>query len=149
MRVTEVIRKEAKFERILTIIVFILILFFLLYVVNETNVIDSNIEKNKFITVGRVYKYEEGMKGKKIYLYEYYYKGQIFDKTSNEGNIENGRCLERFFIVNLSTKNPEYSKIFLNQEVKDTAEILKAGFSIKDLSPAAASVPLLRINKIK
>lgn len=133
MRVTDVIRKETKFERILTIIAFILILFFLMYVINETNAIDSNIEKNKFITVGRVYKYEEGIKGKRIYLYEYYYKGQIFDKTSTEGNIQNGRCLDRFFIVNLSSENPEYSKIFLNQEVKDTSVILKAGFSKKKL----------------
>lgn len=69
-------------------------------------------------------------KGRHFLSYTFYYEGKLYKDNSEEGSSS---LIGRFFIVELSKKNPEFSRIRLDKEVKDSVQIAKSGFRKKTL----------------
>lgn len=68
-----------------------------------------------------------------VVFFEYYVKDSLF-------RTEYGRCpgnyedkIDKFFVVDYSSKDPSKIKVDFSNEVTDTTAILKAGFLKEDL----------------
>lgn len=92
---------------------------------------ENSINENKFETIGKIYKFSSN-RSFDHYYFKYNYKEKEYSNYQNIHDFEGDKCIGKFYKVNLSTKNPEYSIIFIDQEVTDKSEIIKAGFLVKD-----------------
>ncbi|MCV9932945.1 hypothetical protein OIU80_11700 [Flavobacterium sp. LS1R47] len=109
---------------------FCLTMVFFIYLSNRDESKNNEmINKSKFTTIAKVYEIKSG----KTYTYarfyfffnqEKYYSG---DYVSNDMR----KTINRYYRVDLSSVDPKYSKIHLDQEVTDSIEIVKAGFKYK------------------
>lgn len=86
---------------------------------------EKNIEENKFETIAKVIDFKSN-RSFSNYSYEYTFKNKTY---KDYDDFEGEKCINRYFKVVISTKNPHYSKIYLDQEITDTLEIIKAGFN--------------------
>ncbi len=111
----------------ISIVITVLILAFL-----DVNKREKSINENKHETIGKVYDFNSN-RSFNHYEYRYYFKGKLFSDYEDLDDFDREECIGRFYRIYLSTKNPEYSKILLDQEITDTSEILKAGFTIEDI----------------
>lgn len=87
---------------------------------------NNMIEDNKFVTVAKVF-YIEHRRGFTDARFYFYYNEKRYESgkyIKNSGDI----YLGKFYKIAIATNNPEYCKIFLEKEVKDSIEIAKAGF---------------------
>ncbi|MCA6423781.1 MAG: hypothetical protein IM568_13350 [Flavobacterium sp.] len=91
---------------------------------------EKSINENKYETLGVVYKYYSNRSNSRYY-YKYVYKNLTFYNDEDLDNFNGEACVNKYYKINLSIKNPEYSKIFLDQEVTDSTEIVNAGFEYK------------------
>jgi hypothetical protein len=96
----------------------------------DTNKREKSINDNKYETIGEVYKFNSN-KSFRRYYYIYYFKGVKYFNDQDLDEFGREECIGRYYKINLSSKNPEYSKIFLDQEVMDSTEIVNAGFKYK------------------
>lgn len=94
--------------------------------------IEKSIENNKYKTISKVFKFYSNRSNTRYY-FEYYYMNKIYRNSENVDGYGKEQCVGKYYKINLSTKNPEYSEIFLDQEVTDSAEIDKAGFKYEPL----------------
>lgn len=107
------------------------ILFYLIIsALINMNKIEQNIENNKYETIGKVYKFFSNRSSSRYYFI-YYYDGKKYNESNDIDYFGGEECIDKYYKINLSTKNPEYSKIFLDQEVTDSIEIVNAGFKYK------------------
>lgn len=90
---------------------------------------EDSIEQNKFETIALVYKFESN-KSNNRYYYKYFYNNKKYLNDENLSGFNRENCIGKFYKIHLSTENPQYSKIFLDQEVTDTAEIINSGFKL-------------------
>lgn len=90
---------------------------------------DKIINQNLFETVARV----ENVR-RRSYDYTFYFNKRKY--YVNEENIksEASKSKGKFYIVELSSKNPNYSRLLFDEEVKDSAIISNAGFRKKTLT---------------
>jgi len=108
-------------------LIFIIIFAVFAYLISKTqNEIKNNILENKDQTVCKVFRIESRRSFKHVYYY-YNYNGIRYERWDN-GNVSEDEVLNKFYRVDISTENPSYSKILLDQEVTDSIEIVKAGF---------------------
>jgi hypothetical protein len=107
------------------------ILFYLIIsgLINN-NKIEKSIKENKFETIGKVSKFYSN-RSFNHYYFIYYYKNKKYTEVNDISSFGRETCIGKYYKINLSTKNPEYSKIFLDQEVTDSTEIVNAGFKYK------------------
>lgn len=90
----------------------------------------SMIDKYRYITVAKV----DEIKPEKSFTvarFYFYYDGIKYESSEHIDDLGN-RYMNRYFKVEFSTENPEYSNIFLDQEVTDSTEIVKAGLKYHD-----------------
>ncbi|MFN3755311.1 hypothetical protein [Flavobacterium sp.] len=106
--------------------------FLFIFSLTATNEIEESIKKNRFETVGMVYKFYSNRSNSRYY-FKYYFNNKVYYNNDNLKDFEREECVNRFYKINLSTENPKFSKIFLDQEVTDTSVILNAGFSLTDM----------------
>jgi len=116
-----------KAKQILRFIIFCLVAFIIIHAIKDMNKRKESIENNKFETVAKVYKFNSN-RSFSTYYYIYYYEGK---KHIDNDDIDNGSrdlSIGKFYKVNLSTENPDYSEIILDKEITDTLKIKAAGF---------------------
>jgi hypothetical protein len=102
---------------------------FLFYQIEETSkrekMIDNEINNNLFITVAKV------KDCKRIFSsYIYYYDKKKYDGEYRDGKSED---IGRYFAVKISKKNPEHSRIIIEEEITDSIKIANSGFRRKTL----------------
>ena len=114
-------------KKVLSLIVIIctLILIFILF--KKGNKEQESIENNKYETVAQVYKFYSNRSNARYY-YIYYYNGKRYRNSENIKNGNREDSVNKFYKVNLSTKNPVYSNLLLDEEITDSKIIKNAGF---------------------
>ncbi|WP_395060366.1 hypothetical protein [Flavobacterium sp.] len=105
-------------------ITIIIVLGYFIYKDNEVK--ETSINNNKHITICKVYKINSRRSFTDA-CYYYKYNNESYESWESIHNSGN-QYLNRYYKVWVSTENPEYSKIFLNQEITDSTEIVSAGF---------------------
>ena len=90
---------------------------------------EDSIEQNKFETIAIVYKFESN-KSNNRYYFRYFYNNKKYLNDENISGFNREDCIGKFYKIHLSTKNPQYSKILLEQQVTDTTEIINSGFKL-------------------
>ena len=112
------------------LVLFFLFVFFLLF---EGYIIRKDIESKGKISVGKYISHERFKKGYTNY-FSFNINGLRYKGVAggiNEGSYEN---LGKFYKIRYSEKFKGSLIAYFDQEVKDTSEILKAGFTMKDIT---------------
>lgn len=94
---------------------------------------EQAINDHKDVVIGKIHKTNSNRSFNLVY-YTYYFNNQKFESSEDIDNHtrKHVRSLNgRFFKVHLSSKNPEHSRIQLNEEVSDTLAIKSAGFKME------------------
>lgn len=112
-------------EKIIGTIGIIIFIVFFYLISRDTKKFESNIREHKYQTICKVYRIETRRSFIHAYFY-YYYNGLKYEAWENI-NFSGDNVINKFFKVDLSTENPAYSKIYFDQEVTDSTEIVKAG----------------------
>lgn len=102
-------------------------IFYSLY---NGEIFDKEIEKYGIITVGKITKFK-GASSRAYLRYHYYVNNHSFGSDSPRD--EKGEKIGEFYKVIYSSKNPEKSRIQLDEKITDTTSILNAGFSREDI----------------
>jgi hypothetical protein len=110
----------------------IIFLYCLIYAVNKGCNYTKEINENKAQTICKYIECEHRLKVNGSF-FEYYVKDSLY-------RTEYGRCPEnyedkinKFFVIDYSSKDPNKIRVDFSNEVTDTTTILKAGFSKEDL----------------
>ncbi|MDQ5929417.1 MAG: hypothetical protein QG594_1196 [Bacteroidota bacterium] len=119
-------------EKNLTRICFFIFFIIIFYIIIKGAKIRNNIEKYKSFSIAKIYGFNT-VKGRNCYRYYYFYEQRKYENYSVEGIGEEEESINKFYVLKLSSKEPEFSILDLNQEVTDTVVILRAGFSKEDL----------------
>ena len=102
----------------------------ILYSLYNGEIFDKEIEKYGIITVGKITKFK-GASSRTYLRYHYYVNNNSFGSDSPRD--EKGEKIGEFYKVIYSSKNPEKSRIYLDEKITDTTSILNAGFSREDI----------------
>ncbi|WP_343696907.1 hypothetical protein [Flavobacterium sp.] len=119
--------KGNKIELFLTSIGLIICFYIIILAITQTCQNNIDIDNNEFTTIGMVYKYEEGRRVEN-YKYKYYYNRKLYQSEINTYGFGGAKCINHFYTVKLSSKNPHNSEILLEKEIIDNYEILNSGF---------------------
>lgn len=104
----------------------IMIILYLNTYFHEKEILKS-IRENKVITVGKVYKFIDN-RSYDYYYYCFYHKGSLFYDKFNKYDLDGNKLIDRFFYLEYSSKNPNFSLIDLEKEITNSVEIKSAGF---------------------
>jgi hypothetical protein len=112
--------------------IFIIFGIFITIFMISSAIIDMNrrsksVETYKFETVARVYKFSSN-RSFNIYYYEYFFKGKKYWNNEDIGHGNRDGSVDKYYKMNLSTQNPDYSKIILENEITESSQIKAAGF---------------------
>jgi hypothetical protein len=111
--------------------VLILALIWIVYNLYHGYNYNKELEEYGIVTIGKITKFKGAAKSP--YLnFKFFVDGNSYGSDSPRDN--NGEKIGQFFKVIYSSKNPKICRIYLDQPVIDTTLILKAGFSIEDIS---------------
>ena len=86
----------------------------------------ESIAAYKYETIGKVYKFYSNRSNNRYY-YTYYYRDSVYKDDADLDNFGRERCIGKYYRMHLSTDKPQFSEIFLDQEVTDSAAIVAAG----------------------
>jgi hypothetical protein len=115
-------------EKIVGVFLVLIIGTFIYLAEKDRLKIETSISKNKYETICRVSKIISRRSFTHTY-YIYYYQG-IEHESYDNIDVNEQDYLNKYFKMNLSTENPAYSKIFIDEEITDSNLILKAGFNV-------------------
>ncbi|MEL6306402.1 MAG: hypothetical protein AAFQ20_16690 [Bacteroidota bacterium] len=108
---------------LISIIVLIVFCFLFFGGLIKKQVEADNIEKNKHVTIAKVTNTSSKRSSGGVY-YTYFFANSVY--TTFESTADNDRGLiGKYFELNISKKNPEYSIIQLDKEVTDKSRIEK------------------------
>lgn len=102
-------------ENIKSLLIFFVFIFAFMYFYLDSKRIDRSINENKFVTIGKVYEITSG-RGITRAQYFYFYKKRKYyglEGISNSGK----KYLNRYYKVEISREKPDYSRIFLEEEI--------------------------------
>ena len=108
----------------------IIVLFFgIIYLIAKNNMelVEKSINDNKIESVCQVYKFYSN-RSFRTYYYRFYFEGEEYFNSDNIDVGEREKSVGKYYKVIFSSKNVNFSKIFLEYEIKDTIQIKKAGF---------------------
>ena len=108
----------------------IIVLFFgIIYLIAKNNMelVEKSINDNKIESVCQVYKFYSN-RSFRTYYYRFYFEGEEYFNNDNIDVGEREKSVGKYYKVIFSSKNVNFSKIFLEYEIKDTIQIKKAGF---------------------
>ena len=88
----------------------------------------ESINKYGEYTIGRVYKIAKNRSVKHVHYY-FYYNSKRYDRVDNF-NGTGEEYLNNFYRVKFSSQEPNYSIIYLNAQITDTAKIREVGYII-------------------
>ncbi len=123
----EVMEKRKVFRFIVVLIVFLIAIIFIVKSIYLQREAEKDIELNRLETVGKIYKFTWN-KSFKYYYFSYYHNGVEFKNYEDISYAEGEQCVNRYYKVILSNKNPENSKILIDEEIIDIVKIKNAGF---------------------
>jgi hypothetical protein len=112
--------------------VIIIVLFFgILYLISKNNIEikENSITNNKIESICQVYKFYSNRSFRRYY-YRFYFEGEEYFDSDNIDVGEREKSIGKYYKVIFSSENTNFSKIFLEHEIKDTTQIKKAGFKI-------------------
>ena len=103
-----------------------------LYLYIRDTKIENEINENKFVAVGKVVEFRENSKTSNHIVYAFYFNGKLYEgyQSCKDLIFETGKLYK----VDVATINPEHSRIHLDKEVKDSFEIVNAGFTFGNVS---------------
>lgn len=97
------------------------------YIIDRNNKRKKNtIEQNKYSTVCKVFRVDSRRSFTHANYY-FYYKDSMYISWKSVDKFEY-EILDKYFKVELSTDDPDYSEILFDQEVTDPKKIVNAGF---------------------
>ena len=99
-------------------IIFLLILLSgaWIFSVNYNNSIKTEIDENRFETVAKIYDVKYGAKNVSL-KYKFRYKGKIYLSGKPLDKIDKEKFINKYFRIEISIKNPNRNRIFLDQEI--------------------------------
>lgn len=97
--------------------------------------LNSKIDREGIITIGKVYKYSAHKKYQNYYYYFYVNNKKVENFEDVNFPRPGNSSIGRFFRVKYLKGEPLHSKILLDQDVNDTISILKAGFKLLEIVP--------------
>ena len=62
--------------------------------------------------------------------FEFYYNGNLITGRSDIYGFEGVRCIGKYYKVEFSSENTNYSNILLDKEIIDSLEIINSGFKL-------------------
>lgn len=107
--------------------IFFILGIIVLYVHIRDTKIEKEINENKFTTVGIIIEFKkQSRKTSNDIIYGFHFNGKSYNgrQSCKDLIFETGK----FYKVDISTINPEHSRIHLDKEITDLTEIKKAGF---------------------
>jgi hypothetical protein len=120
-------KKREVFKRGFVLTVALVALFLIFKAIYMQKMKNEDIELNKVEIIGKVYDFTWN-KNFKYYYYLYYYNGVEYKNYDDIDYGEEEKSIKRYYKVILSSKNPENSKLLINEETIDSVEIANAGF---------------------
>ena len=96
------------------------------FIEKNLNQIQKDIKNNTVYGIGKVF-YIDFNRNFTDAKYFYFYNGIRYE-SGEKIDVSGDKYLNKFFKIEFSSKNPDHSNIFLDQEINDTVEINKAGF---------------------
>lgn len=113
---------------IIFVILALVFCFGITYTKKREQQVKADIERNIYKTVGRLKK-----SSRRHTNFTYYFEGKKYT-----GSVENNNLTidaeGKYFLVELSSKHPDFARIKLNQEITDTAKINNSGFRKKTMT---------------
>lgn len=105
-----------------------ILLFCIVYFFGEKyrDQIQKDIKNNTVYSIGKVF-YIDIKRNFIDARYFYFYNGIRYE-SGEKIDVSGNKYLNKFFKIEFSSKNPNHSNIFLDQEINDSVEIKKAGF---------------------
>lgn len=113
---------------VISIISFILFFMFLLF---EGSLVRKDIKLNGKVTIGKCISHRQYKRAKIDYLI-YYIDGVKYKGEGGASKASSSESVGRFYKIRYSEKFKGSLEAYFDQEVTDTVQILKAGFSKKD-----------------
>ena len=110
------------------LLIFIIIAYTLWYLAErDMKEKSKSINQNYKSTIGLVVDFK---KNKTIsnYYFEFYYNGNLITGRSDIYGFEGVRCIGKYYKVEFSSENTNYSNILLDKEIIDSLEIINSGF---------------------
>ncbi|MGQ7947143.1 hypothetical protein [Flavobacterium sp. WC2509] len=103
----------------------------ILYYVNKSYVTSKYLKSDYEFTIGKTLDFTGAGGNKGFISYSYYvnnkkYMSDVRRKYKNDSQLHN------FYKVKYSKVKPEISEMYLDEEITDSAEIVKAGFKYKN-----------------
>lgn len=89
----------------------------------------ESINKNYKSTIALVINYKK-TKSSRSCDYEFYFNGYKINGSNMNPKYQRDDCIGNYYVVEFSSENPNFSNIFLNQQIVDSLEITKAGFKL-------------------
>lgn len=114
--------------------VYLLIFIVIVYVLWSLSQRDMKIKRedirvNYASTIALVVDFQRN-KSFNFYYYEFYVNGSIINGHNNIYRHQGVDCIGKYYELEFSYKNPKFSNIFLDREVKDSLKIINAGFKL-------------------
>ncbi|MFH6996047.1 hypothetical protein [Flavobacterium sp. FlaQc-48] len=108
-------------------ILFCLTFAFFIYLSNRNESKNNEIiNKNKFTTIAKVYDIKLGKSFTKASYH--FFLNDVQYSSEEYIDYDRRNSINKYYRVDLSSVEPKYSKIHLDQEVTDSTEIVNAGF---------------------
>lgn len=111
-------------------ILFLVILGILAALFIFQNLRKLNLENDKIEVVGRITGYYSTGKLKHYVSYVYYFDGNKYSGKKAIEKKQSNMFNDKYFVVQLSSRNPQNSNILLNLQISDTTQIVNSGFSL-------------------
>lgn len=92
----------------------------------------KELEKYSITTVGKVDKLVRIRYVNSRFNYSYYHNGKKYTNESGIGDIDSKTIFNNFYKVIYSSKNPDISKIYLNEKIEDSLMIIQSGFKLRN-----------------
>lgn len=93
----------------------------------QEQLVNEDIDNNLFVTIAKL---KDCGRYKSSYIY-------YFDKKKYEGLYEgdgdSDTKIDKYFIVEISKKNPQFSRLIIDREINDSIKISNSGFRKKTL----------------
>lgn len=92
----------------------------------------KELEKYSITTLGKVDKLVRIRYANSRFNYSYYHNGKKYTNESGLGDIDPKTIFNNFYKVIYSSKNPNISKIYLNEKIEDSLMIIQSGFKLRN-----------------
>lgn len=117
---------------VISIVSIILFFLFFLFLLFEGHVIRKDIELNGKITIGKYISHRRFKKGQVNYL-SFNIGGVRYKGEGGHPPVAFSKNIGKFYKIRYSEKFKGSIKAFFDEEVTDTTEIMKAGFTKKEI----------------